>query len=454
MLTVVNPATEEIVKQLVEDTEESIATKITVCRKAQDSWRQSSLEERISVIHKFGRILQENAEQCAYDTSLETGRPVHQIVAEIRATDARIQYFCNRVAQVMRTQQVYRDDSVVEELSWEPLGLIANISAWNYPYFVGCNVFIPALLTGNGVIYKASEHACLTGGHMTRLLSLAGIPEGVFQEVLGAGDVGSMVLSHDLGGVFFTGSFATGQKINEMVSARLMRVGLELGGKDPCYVSDDVDIATVAPLVADGAFYNCGQSCCAVERIYVHEKIYQPFLKKFISSVQSFKTGNPLERQTYLGPLTRKQQISVLQRQVDDALKKGASIQLGGREVESRGYYFEPTVLIDVNHSMEVMMEESFGPIVGIQRVSSDQEALELCNHTSYGLTASVYCREDKRLRKMLSQLNSGTVYGNCCDRVSPYVPWSGRQRSGIGSTLGELGIQAFLQPKSWQIRR
>jgi acyl-CoA reductase-like NAD-dependent aldehyde dehydrogenase len=218
-------------------------------------------------------------------------------------------------------------------------------------------------------------------------------------------------------------------------------------------VSDDVDVALAAESLADGAFYNTGQSCCAVERIYVHEAVAAPFIEKFVAAVKDFAIGDPAEKTTYIGPLAREAQLAVLEQQVADALAHGAELLTGGKRLARPGYYFEPTVLSNVTNAMKVMREESFGPIIGIQTVNSDEEALALMNDTEYGLTAGVYSKSRERAERVLRSVHSGTVYWNCCDRVSPRLPWTGRRHSGIGSTLSTHGIRAFVQPKAWHLR-
>jgi acyl-CoA reductase-like NAD-dependent aldehyde dehydrogenase len=245
-------------------------------------------------------------------------------------------------------------------------------------------------------------------------------------------------------------SYETGQKIAIAAAPKLIKVQLELGGKDPAYVCEDVEIATAAASLADGAFYNNGQSCCAVERLYVHSDIYEPFLAAFLQKVHAFKLGDPTQTETYLGPLSRKPQLALLSDQIADALSLGATLQCGGKPVERAGFYFAPTVLTEVTHQMRAMREETFGPVIGIQRVSTDAEAIALMNDTPYGLTAAVYCQSGDRAKNILAQVNSGSAYWNCCDRVSPRLPWTGRGHSGIGSTLAITGIRAFVQPRGW----
>jgi acyl-CoA reductase-like NAD-dependent aldehyde dehydrogenase len=271
---------------------------------------------------------------------------------------------------------------------------------------------------------------------------------------IGGKETGAALLDLPFDGYFFTGSYKTGKYIYERVAHKMVPCQLELGGKDPLYVTDDVaDVKAVAAGTADGAFYNNGQSCCAVERIYVHEKVYDEYVDAFVKEVKSWKAGFPMDDQVYFGPLTRKDQLQLLENQVLDAVKKNAALLCGGKRVNEKGYYFEPTVLTNVTHDMEVMREETFGPLIGIMKVRDDQQALQLMQDTEYGLTASVYSADPQRAEKILSQLDTGTGYWNCCDRLSPAVPWSGRRHSGIGATLSHQGLRAFTKPKAYHLR-
>jgi acyl-CoA reductase-like NAD-dependent aldehyde dehydrogenase len=340
-----------------------------------------------------------------------------------------------------------------EVIAHEPLGVVANISAWNYPYFVGANVFVPALAAGNTVLYKPSEFATLTGLAIARLLHEAGIPDDAFIPVVGTGEVGAALVKQPVDGVFFTGSYATGKRIAAAVRGRMIRLQLELGGKDPVYVCGDVDPAAVAAGIADGAFYNTGQSCCSVERIYVQEGIFDAFVDAFVKEVKGYRMGDPQDDATYIGPLTRAPQVKVLEQQVADAKRKGAKVLAGGRRVKGPGNWFEPTVLVNVDHGMAVMREESFGPVIGIMAVKDDAEAVRLMNDTDYGLTAGVYTKDRGRAQRLLAQVHAGSAYWNCCDRVSPRLPWSGVGHSGIGVTLSTYGIEAFTRTKAWHLR-
>jgi acyl-CoA reductase-like NAD-dependent aldehyde dehydrogenase len=313
---------------------------------------------------------------------------------------------------------------------------------------------VPALLTGNAVLYKPSEFATMTGLAMAGLLHEAGVPSDIFVPLVGEGVVGAALLEQPLDGLFFTGSHATGTRIAQALGSRFVKTQLEMGGKDPTYVCDDADPAAAAASLADGAMYNTGQSCCSVERIYAHEKIHDAFVAAFVETVKGFRIGDPMKEDTYIGPITRAAQLGVLERQVADALAKGAVLHVGGKRLAGPGNWYAPTVLSGARHDMALMTEESFGPVIGIQKVTSDAEALRLMNDTRYGLTAGVYTPDRIRAQTVLSRVRAGSVYWNCCDRVSPRLPWSGVGDSGMGLTLSTYGIQAFTRPRAWHLRQ
>jgi acyl-CoA reductase-like NAD-dependent aldehyde dehydrogenase len=327
------------------------------------------------------------------------------------------------------------------------------VSAWNYPYFVGLNSIAPALLAGNAVVYKPSELASLTGLRITDLLHASGVPVDVFQAAIGAGATGAALVDGDVDVICFTGSYATGRRVAVAAAERLARVQLELGGKDAAYVCDDVDVGRAAAAVAEGVFYNAGQSCCAIERVYVHTAVFDDFVDAFVTEARAYIPGDPTDDDTRLGPLARAEQPTHLTAQVDDALARGAKLALEGGRLERAGNFFAPVVLVDVDHSMTVMREESFGPVIGIQRVSSDAEAARLAADTEYGLTAAIFTDVRERAEQFLARADTGTVYWNCSDRTTARLPWAGRRHSGLGVSLGEAGIHAFLREKAWHSR-
>lgn len=457
---VTNPTNGHVLREFTADDLTSVEAKLQQAKIAQVDWALLSFEKRAKSIHKFQAALSTNADALAMTLTNETGKPISQARGEVRATISRIQYFLDETRAFTRPRVVgplsFQGPGLAGTEEWVipcPLGVVANISAWNYPYFVGTNVFIPALLTGNAVLYKPSEFASMTGLAITRLMHEAGVPEDVFQLVLGEGETGEALVNSKIDGVFFTGSHTTGTAIARSLAGRCIPLQLELGGKDPTYVADDANIKAAAEGLADGAFYNNGQSCCGVERIYIHSSQYFQFRTYFLDAIAAFKMGDPTLADTYLGPLTRGQHRRFLDEQIADAVAKGATLLTGGKRVEGPGNYYEPTVLEGVTHDMSVMRDETFGPVIGLMSVSDDEEALRLMNDTIYGLTASVFSASQTRAAGMMSQLNAGTVYWNCCDRVSPNTPWTGWNQSGLGSTLSDEGIRAFLKPKAWHLR-
>lgn len=447
-----NPASGEVTTEIAEDDPTSVARAYERARAAQPGWAATPLDVRLATIAKFRDLVARHKDELALTLTRETGKPVSQARNELSAMAGRLEFFLQKTEAVLAEEVVWHadDGSLDEVIAHEPLGVVANVSAWNYPWFVGSNVFVPALLTGNTVLYKPSEHATLTGRAIERLLREAGVPEDAFIAVVGGGSVGAAVVEQPVDGVFFTGSYQTGRRIAESVAPRMIRLQLELGGKDPTYVTDDVDVKAAAESLADGAMYNAGQSCCAVERLYVHRDVEQPFLDALVATVRGFTLGDPTDPATYIGPLAREAQLAVLDAQVADAVAKGARVRTGGKRADRAGYYYEPTVIAGATNAMRLMREESFGPIIGVASVGSDDEAVEAMNDTEYGLTAGVYSKDRARAERILSRVNAGSVYVNACDRVSPRLPWTGRKHSGIGSTLSTYGIRAFLQPKAW----
>ena len=453
-INIVNPATGAVIAAVEQDDQQSLDIKYNTLKEGQKEWSKVSLQHRIEILKAYSKLLSSNIEPLAKTLTDEVGKPLQQSRNEINGSISRIEWLTNNAEKYLADETMNAAVGMTEMIRYEPLGVVCNISAWNYPYLVGTNVFVPALLAGNAVFYKPSEFATLTGLHIERLLKEAGVPANVFQVAIGGASTGEKLLSLPLDGYFFTGSYKTGKYIYEKVAPKMVPCQCELGGKDPLYVTDDVeDITAVAAGTADGAFYNNGQSCCAVERIYVHEKVYDAYVEAFVKEVDSWKIGNPMEEGVYIGAISRPSQLAFLENQVADAIAKGAILLTGGKRMEGEGYFFAPTVLTAVDHSMSVMQEESFGPIIGIMKVSNDEEALQLMNDTSYGLTASVYSKNRERAENILSATDAGTGYWNCCDRVSAALPWSGRKHSGFGATLSHAGIRAFTQPKAFHLR-
>ncbi|AMO23148.1 aldehyde dehydrogenase family protein [Ramlibacter solisilvae] len=453
-LSIQNPATGETIAELPADDAASVQRKAEAARAAQPGWAATPLAERQACIARFREAVVRELPRLAEVLTRETGKPIRMSRNELNGLLGRLDFFVGMVEPVTAVETVYDQDGMMERIEHLPLGVVANISAWNYPWFVGCNVIVPALLTGNAVLYKPSEFATLTGLEIGRLLHEAGVPREVFVPLVGGGATGAALLEQQIDGLFFTGSHATGVRIAQALGARLVKLQLELGGKDPTYVCDDADAKAAAESLADGAMYNTGQSCCSVERIYVHEKIHDAFLAHFVAAVKGFRVGDPMREDTYIGAITRAPQLQVLDAQVADAKAKGALLHTGGHRLPGPGNWYAPTVFSRGDHTMALMREESFGPIIGIQKVAGDEEAVRLMNDTRYGLTAGVYTPHAARAERLLAQVRAGSVYWNCCDRVSPRLPWSGCGDSGLGLTLSSYGIETFTRPRAWHLRR
>ncbi len=454
-MKIMNPATGAVIAEVAADTLKTVRAKYELARAAQPKWAAVPIKKRLAILGKFRALLIERQDLLAKTLTAEVGKPIRQSRNELNGLTGRIDFFLAETEKALRDERVFADikGGMEERIGHIPLGVIANISAWNYPYFVGGNVFVPALAAGNAILYKPSEFATLTGQHIADLLHEAGVPRNVFIAVIGDGKTGAALLRQPVDGVFFTGSYKTGAAIAASTGRRMIKTQLELGGKDPIYVCEDVDVKAAAAGIADGAFYNTGQSCCSVERVYIHEKIYDAFVAAFVAEVKSFKIGDPLDETTYVGAITRKPQLAVLKSQVADAKRKGAKLLLGGHPLKGKGNWYAPTVFADADHSMQLMRDETFGPVIGLQAVADDEAAVDLMNDTEYGLTAGVYTASERRAKKILAKVNAGSVYWNCCDRVSPRLPWSGVKHSGIGLTLSTYGIQTFTRPKAWHLR-
>ncbi|HMP93849.1 MAG TPA: aldehyde dehydrogenase family protein, partial [Phnomibacter sp.] len=378
-MQIINPATQEVLDTIVPDTQASIHQKFEAAKAAQTAWYARPFEERLACIQRFYEALALQEDTLAATLTAEVGKPLTEARNEIKGARLRIAWFLQHSTAALAPETVTPNGPTQEHLTYEPLGVIANISAWNYPYLVGVNVFIPALIAGNAVLYKPSEYATLTGLHIARLLHEAGVPPAIFALVAGNGQAGQALLQVPCNGYFFTGSYATGQRIAQAVAGRMVPCQLELGGKDPLYVMDDVaDITATAAAVLEGFMYNAGQSCCAVERVYVQRPVYEAFMEALVQQAAAIKQGNPLLPTTQLGPLCRPGQVAFLQQQVKQALAMGAQIAYQGATLPPPGYYFPLTILTQVHHGMQVMTEESFGPLIGIQVVDTDAEAVSL----------------------------------------------------------------------------
>jgi len=453
-LDVINPATGERIRSVAVTDDREVEQKVERARRAQPGWAARPFDERAAIVRAFRDLLDAESEECAHVTTGEVGKPIAQSRGEVRAVLERIDWNLEHVGAVLAPRSVTAggENAVEERITHEPIGLVAHVSAWNYPYFVALNTIVPALLTGNAVLYKPSEFATLTGLRLVSLMHRSGVPIDVVQTVIGRGSVGAALVSADVDMVCFTGSYDTGRQVARAVADRLVRLQLELGGKDGAYVCDDVDVESAALSIAEGAFYNGGQSCSAIERVYVNTAIFDRFVTEFADVVRAYRTGDPEDEHTDIGPLARAAQLAVLEAQVADAVAKGARVVCGGRRIDQPGSWFEPTVLVDVDPSMSVMRDETFGPVIGVQRVRDDAEGQACLDDTEFGLGAAVFTRDRERAERILSALDVGNAYWNRSDRSSVRLPWAGRRHSGMGVSMSESGVKAFLREKAWHL--
>ena len=338
----------------------------------------------------------------------------------------------------------------------EPLGLVLVVAPWNYPYLTAGNTIFPALMAGNAVLLKHAAQTLLVGERFQAAYDKAGLPKGLFQNVVLTHEqterlIGSGKVNH----VNFTGSVAGGRAVERAAAGTFASLGLELGGKDPAYVRDDVKLDHAVENLVDGSFYNSGQCCCGIERIYVHERVYQPFVEAFIDLTKKYVVGNPLDKATTLGPMARASFADHVRGHIDEAVRKGAKPNIGMKvEGDRQGSpYLAPEVLTNVDHQMVVMREETFGPVVGIMKVRDDEEAITLMNDSPYGLTASIWTTDTDRAAAIGDRVATGTVFMNRCDYVDPGLVWTGVKETGRGVTLSKLGYEHLTRPKSYHLR-
>jgi acyl-CoA reductase-like NAD-dependent aldehyde dehydrogenase/uncharacterized protein YceH (UPF0502 family) len=451
-LDIRNPATGTVIRSVAVTDPSEVDQKVARARSAQAAWSARPMAERAEKLTAFRELLAREAEECAQLTTSEVGKPIRQSRNEVRAVLDRIDWNVAHVGEVIAPRTVTSEAGLEERISYEPVGVVAHVSAWNYPYFVGLNSIVPALLAGNAVCYKPSEHATLTGLRIVDLLHRAGVPVDLVHAIVGAGPTGAALVDADVDMVCFTGSYATGQRVARSLADRLVRVQLELGGKDAAYVCDDVDVDEAALAVSEGAFYNGGQSCSATERVYVHETIADAFVATLTDVVSAYKVGDPTDDSTDIGPLARAEQLDVLDAQLADASGRGAKVLCGGHRIDRPGNWFEPTVVVDVPDRATLMAEESFGPVIGVARVANDTEAIARMNDTEFGLGASVFTPDRDRAERVLARLDVGNAYWNTADRSCVRLPWAGRRHSGLGTSMSESGVRTFVKEKAWHL--
>lgn len=438
--------------------EQEIATCLEKASAAQKSWRQTPLSERIALCHRAVDYFITHAQDIGTEITWQMGRPVRYSPSEIlRGFQERAKYMLQIAPQALADLTIPATPGFQRFIRRDPLGTVLVLAPWNYPYLTSVNVIIPALVAGNTVILKHAQQTPLCAERYAEAFVAAGLPDGVFQYLHLTHEQTADVLHHGaIDYVAFTGSVAGGHAIQSALSNRFIPAGLELGGKDPAYVRADADLPYSVENLVDGAFFNSGQSCCGIERIYVHQSRFKEFVDQFVALTRSYVLGNPLDVTTTLGPMVRASTAAFAQSHIDEAVSMGAQALLSPAEFSLHRpgtAYLAPQVLINVNHSMRVMTEETFGPVVGIMPVSSDEEAVALMNDSAYGLTASVWTQDDHAALALGQKIHTGTCFMNRCDYLDPALAWTGVKDSGRGATLSVLGFESLTRPKSFHLK-
>jgi acyl-CoA reductase-like NAD-dependent aldehyde dehydrogenase len=421
---------------------------------AQKAWKEVPVGERAAICRRMAEWCVAKADQLATELSWQMGRPVSQSPGELkRGFHERALYMCNVAEEALRDLEVDPKPGFRRFIRREPLGVVLVVAPWNYPWLTSVNAVVPALLAGNAVILKMAAQTPLVAERYAEAFKAAGLPDGVFQFLhLDHQRVARVIGDARVAFVAFTGSVPGGQAVQRAAAERFIGTGLELGGKDPAYVRADADLPFAVENLVDGAFFNSGQSCCGIERIYVDRKIHKDFVEAFVALTRQYRLGNPLDPQTNLGPLVRTEAADNVRAQIRDAVSKGAKPLIPVKDKEGTPY-LPPQVLVDVNHGMAVMTEETFGPVVGIQPVKNDEEAIALMNDSRYGLTASIWTRDAEAALRIGDRVETGTWFMNRCDYLDPALAWTGVKDSGRGCTLSRLGLETFTRPKSFHLR-
>jgi acyl-CoA reductase-like NAD-dependent aldehyde dehydrogenase len=429
-------------------------------KRAQKSWSQTPLAERQRIVLRFLDVMIANAQAIGEELTWQMGRPIAQTPGEIlRGFQERVRYIVDLAPKALA--DVIPDDShagIKRYVRREPLGIVAVIAPWNYPYLTSVNTVVPALLSGSAVMLKHSHQTPLVADRYAAAFEAAGLPEGVFQRLdLSHEDTETLIADPRVDYVNFTGSVRGGHAVQKAISGKFIDAGLELGGKDPAYVRPDADMKQTVENLVDGSFFNSGQSCCGIERIYVHEKIYKTFVDDFVDLTYQYRFGNPTDPAVNLGPMVRTAAAEFVRQQIAEAVHKGGKALIDARRFPASQPgtpYLAPQVLIDVDHSMSIMMEETFGPAVGIMKVNSDEEALQLMNDSPFGLSASLWTGDADAAEAIGQEIDTGTVFLNRCDYLDPGLAWTGVKDTGRGASLSIVGFEHLTRPKSFHLRR
>jgi acyl-CoA reductase-like NAD-dependent aldehyde dehydrogenase len=426
-------------------------------RRAQREWRRVPVEARATILGRFCDAFEQRRDAVAQELAWQMGRPVRYGPNEVRGTLERARHMIAIAPQALADVDVGPKEGFVRFLRREPLGVVFTVAAWNYPYLIAVNSVVPALMAGNTVVLKHSAQTPLCAETFAACMAEAGLPDGCFQVLhLSHDDTLRVVADPRVDFVAFTGSVAGGHAIQRAASERFIGTGLELGGCDPAYVRHDANLDHAVENLVDGAYFNSGQSCCGIQRVYVHERVYDNFVERWIDLTRKYVLGSPLEADTTLGPVVRTAAAEEIRRQVAASVGLGARSPIAEREFEASRAgtpYVAPVVLLDVDHGMPVMREEIFGPVAGIMKVRSDEEAVALMNDSPFGLTASIWSQDPEAALAIGDEVQTGTWFMNRCDYLDPALAWVGVKDSGRGCTLSSIGYEHLTRPKSFHLR-
>jgi acyl-CoA reductase-like NAD-dependent aldehyde dehydrogenase len=426
-------------------------------RAARQSWGRIAVEERCALLERAVDAFVAQGSAIAEEISWQMGRPLRQSPGEIAGFEERARHMLSIAPDCLADLAVEPKEGFTRFVRRVPVGVVFVVAPWNYPYLTAVNSIIPALAAGNAVLLKHSAQTPLCAERFAAAFEQAGLPSGVFQHLhLGHAAALRMIENDSVDFVAFTGSVSAGHAVHAAAAKRFIGVGLELGGKDPAYVRDDVTIEHAIENVVDGAFFNSGQSCCGIERVYVHEAVYDAFVEGAVALVRGFRLGNPMDADTTLGPLVKASAAEHVRSQIAEAVAAGAKPLIDPAHFPADrdgSAYLAPQVLVDVHHGMRVMSEESFGPVVGIMKVDSDAQAVSLMNESEFGLTASVWTNDADAALAIGEQVNTGTWFMNRCDYLDPALAWTGVKNSGHGCTLSRVGYEQLTRPMSFHLR-
>jgi acyl-CoA reductase-like NAD-dependent aldehyde dehydrogenase len=433
-------------------TDGEVAQALEKAGRAQREWAQVPLDERCAAMLRFLDAMERLNPDIVPELAWQMGRPV-RYGGELRSLAERVRALVDLAPRALAPETVGSGRSVART----PAGLVLVIAPWNYPFLTAANTIVPALLAGNAVILKPSAQTPLAGERFAEALRMAGLPGSLFANLfLGHEQTAKILREGMVDHATFTGSVDGGRAIERAAAGSLTTLTLELGGKDPAYVREDADLAGAVEGLVDGSFYNSGQSCCGVERIYVHEALWEPFLERFVDAALRYRLGDPLDPETSLGPMATARGAAQVRGQVAEAMAAGAVAHVPARHFPADtgdSPYLGPRVLTGVDHRMRVMREETFGPVVGIMKVTGDAEAVRLMNDSPYGLTASIWTRDLAAVEELAPRVEAGTVFANRCDYLDPALAWAGVKLSGRGASLGRLGFEGVTRPKSLHLR-